>query len=503
MTPATVTDQELTLAFQSGEFDAYDAIHERYSVRVQALCRRMLGNEHDAQEAAQETFVRVYQALGRFNGRYQLGAWIVRIATNVCLDQLRSRRRNPSDCIADEFLELEPCPSPHGDPEAVTMRRSEGRRVRRVLASMPPMHRAALVLRDFEGFSYSEIATALQISDVQVKALIHRARQRFKRQWSSSGFAALLPWKLLQRFRDPDVAARDQVAQVASSWSPAAVSCSTALQSCGHFVGERMAAAITVALVGGVAAVGGAAQSPASAPSAPTHEVMQTAASSGSTEVLGTQAINKQKRPPEETVAGGTTAPADQTGTATVPPPSEDPAPVASPTPQPTTSPAPTPKPSPSQSPAAQPTPAPPAFTPSLAVGAFGSGQMEPRAHSYSIYCAGRSFSQRLETSIHMNDGWSPAILEIVMSGHNPYVVLDVVVSGHHYRYRSWGQHPTAAWGLAEDGDASLSISGSYGAEYGAHPEDVGLPRSGAFSAELTLECDNPSVITEGVVFQE
>jgi RNA polymerase sigma-70 factor (ECF subfamily) len=498
MTPATITDRELTLAFQAGRSDAYDSIHERYVARVSALCRRMLGNQHDAQEATQETFVRVYQALGRFNGRYQLGAWIVRIATNVCLDHLRSRRRNPSDSVSEEILELEPCPTAEGDPEGLSIRRSEGRRVRKVLASMPPMHRAALVLRDFEGLSYSEIAVALDISDVQVKALIHRARQRFKRQWSSTGAAALLPWRLLQRFRDPDVVARDQVAQVATSWTPAAASCSAALQSCGTYVGERMAAALTVALVGTVAAVGGHA-TPAPKPQLPTERVEAMVRVTGGSQVLASHAI-RHKDPARDTVSEA--AVEDQTGTAVVPPAAEpEPAPAA----QPTTAPEPEPQqPEPNPSPSSAPQPAAaPAFTPSLTIGAFASGEVAPKRHTYGFSCPGRNFSQTLETSVQIGDASAPVSLEVVMDGPNPYVALDVYANGRHYLYRSWGTAPTATWGVGTDSDATLSISGSYGAEHGSHPEDVGLPHSGVFAIDLALECDSPSVITERVDFQD
>src|SRR5689334_9645143 len=92
-------DKDLAIAFKNGELGAYDAIYGRYSDRVNGVCRRMLGQSEDAKEASQEVFLRVYQALPRFNGRYQLGAWITRIATNVCLDQIRGRNRKPSDAF--------------------------------------------------------------------------------------------------------------------------------------------------------------------------------------------------------------------------------------------------------------------------------------------------------------------------------------------------------------------------------------------------------------------
>jgi RNA polymerase sigma-70 factor (ECF subfamily) len=262
--PALVEEKELTLAFQRGEKDAYQAIHDRYSDRVHGVCRRMLGNRDDADEAAQETFLRTYQALGRFNGRYQMGAWITRIATNVSLDFLRTRaRKTAGDRPFDDVEEIEPLSTmEEDDPAAVCVRNSESRHVRRMLASLPPTHRAAIVLRDFEGLSYEEIAVALKMTSPQVKALIHRARQSFKRSWLAARVSALVPGFLhrVRRIEDP---ARDhlvrssstgQLAEVAASSTPIITSCSAWLQSCGQLLTDKVVpyfvgAALTVGAV--------------------------------------------------------------------------------------------------------------------------------------------------------------------------------------------------------------------------------------------------------------
>jgi RNA polymerase sigma-70 factor, ECF subfamily len=183
----------LALAFQRGDHEAYETIYELYAPRVESVCFRMLGDSFDAQEAAQETFLRVYQSLPRFNGRYHLGAWIARIATNICLDHIRSRARKPSDATPLEILDLESDPADVSDPEHLYIRNTEARRVKRVLASLPPLHRAAIVLRDFEGLCYQDIASALDLTETQVKALIHRARKGFRKTWNGGGLAALLP----------------------------------------------------------------------------------------------------------------------------------------------------------------------------------------------------------------------------------------------------------------------------------------------------------------------
>ncbi|MDQ3915157.1 MAG: RNA polymerase sigma factor, partial [Actinomycetota bacterium] len=265
--PASLDDKEMTLAFQRGEKGAYQAIHERYEDRVHRVCRRMLGKPEDAQEAAQEAFIRVYTALGKFNGRYQLGAWITRIATNVCLDHIRARSRRPVDATPFEELDLELVSSSvDGDPETVTVRNAESRRVRKVLLGLPPMHRAAIVLRDFEGLSYAEVGVVLGMTECQVKALIHRARKGFRRSWTPL-VEMLVPARVLQRFRDVDVSVKEHAAHaVASQSAPVVSACSALLQQCGTFMVEKVAPFATTIILGGTAAIASPASDPAPPP---------------------------------------------------------------------------------------------------------------------------------------------------------------------------------------------------------------------------------------------
>ncbi|HEY7875653.1 MAG TPA: RNA polymerase sigma factor [Actinomycetota bacterium] len=269
-------DKVLTLAFKSGDKGAYQAIHDRYATRVHGVCRRMLLHPEDAEEAAQESFLRVYQALGRFNGRYLLGPWITRITTNVCLDHLRAKGRRPVDLMPVEILDVHAHCDPDIDPQEMHVRRAESRRVHKMLESLPPMYRAAIVLRDFEGLSYAEIATALEITDTQVKALIHRARQAFKRSWSSALLA--LPLRFLNRVRRLETSAREQGNQAATSVqhtsefvgsaAQAAQSCSTLVQQCGNFLADKAAVVATAVVVstGAVASASAPAQPPRQQP---------------------------------------------------------------------------------------------------------------------------------------------------------------------------------------------------------------------------------------------
>jgi RNA polymerase sigma-70 factor (ECF subfamily) len=185
-------EKKLVAAFQSGEPEAGESIHRYYSPMVHSICTRLLYDPEDVQEAVQETFLRIFRALPRFNGSYQLGAWIARIARNVCLDQIRSRSKLDRQTKQVEDLE-ESCQSDLGaDPQELLLKSQEGRRVYATLAALPPTYRAAILLRDLHGLAYKDIATTLSISKYQVKNFLHRGRESFRRLWDSIDAAAFL-----------------------------------------------------------------------------------------------------------------------------------------------------------------------------------------------------------------------------------------------------------------------------------------------------------------------
>lgn len=500
---ATVEDKELALAFKRGEDGAYQAIHDRYSARVYSVCRRMLGHD-DAQEAAQETFLRVYQALGRFNGRYQLGAWITRIATNVCLDQIRAKSRRPVDPVELEILDLDDERSTAiDDPEAITIRRAESRRVRKTLAQLPPLHRAAIVLRDFEGLSYAEVAVALQITECQVKALIHRARQNFKRSWSP--LSVLVPWKLAARFKDVDHVTKDHVAQAAATTSQVAPSCASMLQQCGQYVGQHVATVVTAAIVGTAA---GAASHAATQP--PKPQVVKDEASRR----LGEGRLISSSRDilsKVETKLGRKVVEGDATTRATASPASsDDAAPALSPSPSPTgtqpstpTNNSATPAPTDSPTPRSTPTSTGP-FAPSVG---FDWGRAIPnripKSYSSSVDCAADVFEQRLETVVDDDDSavTYPALLQLqwgTASAPRGRIVLEFTLwkNGHEIYYSGTGE---LVGGSSSGSQEKLEFVGNYGTLNQQAP-NMDLPTYGRFTASLTLDCAAPSVVTEGVV---
>lgn len=181
-------DRELVIAFKAGDPHAYDEMYRRYSGRVGGVCRRMLTNREDAQEAVQETFLKAYLALPEFNGNYRLGAWLGRIASNVCVDLLRARARAAN--VVPLQAEASALAVEEGPEETVV---GGGPEVAEKIGDLQPLHARALVLRGVEGLSHREIAGRLSMTPAQVKALLHRARRSFKRGWDEAKGWALAP----------------------------------------------------------------------------------------------------------------------------------------------------------------------------------------------------------------------------------------------------------------------------------------------------------------------
>lgn len=492
------SEEQLAHAFQEGERGAFDAIYARYAQRVSSICRRMLLNPHDAQEAEQDVFLRVYQALPRFNGRYQLGSWIARIATNVCLDKLRARKHHEAElCPMDEHdAEVKELTSPD-EPEAWVLRKADSRRVRNVLRDLPPMHRAAIVLRDFEGLTYSEVAAALSITDVQVKALIHRARRRFKRDWRAGVASIFIPKALLQKVKAAGGSANEAGSQAARSGAPFAevagsatqtVShCTVLVQQCGHFMAERFATAATAVAIGAASV---AAPTPAPEPSPPAIQeefdgaVEEESAEPASRRQSGTEGRTVAQTPP-------TTA-------------------TASPSPSPTASPSPSPSPTPTDggggskggsSTAAKPAPSPsppPPFTSYLGLQGAQGAPEEPWGNEFRLNCSAPSFEQSLRGRFDNSGEKLPADLVVDVRGSNGGFQLGIEKDGEWYWYRSWGHAPSVEW-QGVPGDRRLAMSGDYGPVYGADPESVGLPGSGSFQFELSYSCGSAGLKTESL----
>jgi RNA polymerase sigma-70 factor (ECF subfamily) len=170
---------------QGGESEAFRDLVETYSERIFRLAYRMTGNAHDAEDVVQETFLRAYRALARFDARADFGTWVHRIAANCAIDVLRSRKRRgdsrvPEDARSDGGLDALPAPGP--GPELDALRSERRRGVERALESLSEKERAAFVLRHFEQMSLEEIARTLHVRTGAVKQSVFRAVRKLRRQ---------------------------------------------------------------------------------------------------------------------------------------------------------------------------------------------------------------------------------------------------------------------------------------------------------------------------------
>ena len=165
-----------------GDVNAFEKLVTEYEKAVYAIALRMTGNAEDAADMTQETFIKAYNSLQSFRGDSKFSVWLYRIASNVCLDFLRSRSRKPTVSLSVEDDEGEETELDIADesqsPEQLLERGLTRDAVRRGLEALPPDYRQILLLREIQGLSYEEIADVLQIEVGTVKSRIFRARKR-------------------------------------------------------------------------------------------------------------------------------------------------------------------------------------------------------------------------------------------------------------------------------------------------------------------------------------
>ena len=160
--------------------DAFEDLVRKYQQRVYALCRRLTGAHQSADDLAQETFIKAYFALARFDAEWRLYPWLRRIALNTGLNYLKSRRRErPLDEAALGPRRM-PFSPPADGPEERLERAEFEERFERAVASLPSDQRSVFVLRFHEGLSYDEISRALDVPVGTVMSRLNRARQRLK-----------------------------------------------------------------------------------------------------------------------------------------------------------------------------------------------------------------------------------------------------------------------------------------------------------------------------------
>jgi len=192
--PVSTTDEATWIArARSGDAAAFEALLSRYERQIYAYIYRMMGgNGDDAEDLTQDTFLKAYRALSRTSDDLNVSAWLHRIASNSCLDELRRRQRirwQPWDNTKhDRML--------HGsaaeNPERSMLRREAEGTVQEILNRMSARNKQALVLREYEGLSCEDIGVVMGISRSAVKSVLFRAREEFRKYSVDLGFDAPL-----------------------------------------------------------------------------------------------------------------------------------------------------------------------------------------------------------------------------------------------------------------------------------------------------------------------
>ena len=173
-------EQDMIERASRGDADAFNQLMEQHKRRMYAVALRMCGNREDAQDCLQEAMLRVYRAIGGFKGQSSFSTWVYRITMNTCLDELR-RKKNRQNTSLDNLLDMGWSPADETNaPEKQAMRSELRRNLNRAIRELPEEMRAAVVLRDIQGFSYDEIARMLEINVGTIKSRISRGREKLR-----------------------------------------------------------------------------------------------------------------------------------------------------------------------------------------------------------------------------------------------------------------------------------------------------------------------------------
>jgi RNA polymerase sigma-70 factor (ECF subfamily) len=182
-------DTELLARLKAGDQSAYARLVEDNASAIYRLALRMMGNEADAEDVLQETFLSAFRSIDRFEGRSSLSTWLYRIASNAAL--MRLRRNEPEQVSVDEPVERddgESMPRQFFDfcclPEEDLLREEAREQMKQAIDDLPPILRSVFVLRDIEGVSTAETAEALDLSESAVKSRLMRARLKLRDELS-------------------------------------------------------------------------------------------------------------------------------------------------------------------------------------------------------------------------------------------------------------------------------------------------------------------------------
>ena len=188
----TWTDEELVARSIGGDSESFNELIHRWERPIYALAYRQIGREEEARDVCQETFLRAYRALPGFRGQAKFSSWLYRITLNLCRDWVRRERRTPIVQPPEDvdLMELAAEREPSESIEDRVARRDLSRAVERAMALLPEEQRTAIVLKEYQGLTFQEIADLLGCPLSTVKTRLYQGLTVLRRELARSGAMA-------------------------------------------------------------------------------------------------------------------------------------------------------------------------------------------------------------------------------------------------------------------------------------------------------------------------
>lgn len=183
------TDEELVARSIGGDLESFNELVRRWERPIYALAYRTLGRDEDARDVCQETFLRAYRSIGGFKGQAKFSSWLYRIALNLCRDWMRKDRRTPV-YQAPEGLDVIEMAAEQGPVETIedlVSRNEMSERVQRAMSKLSDEQRTAIVLKEYQGLTFQEIADTLDCPLSTVKTRLYQGLVVLRRELERQG----------------------------------------------------------------------------------------------------------------------------------------------------------------------------------------------------------------------------------------------------------------------------------------------------------------------------
>ncbi len=203
------SDEELVARSRGGDLDSFNQLVLRWERPIYSLAYRVIGREEDARDVAQETFLRAFRGLGGFKGQAKFSSWLYRITLNLCRDWMRRQRRAPLAQAPEgvDLIELASESTPSESIEDLVSRKELGRAVARAMSNLPDEQRTAIILKEYHGLTFQEIADLQDCPLSTVKTRLYQGLTVLRRQLEQAGvgntFEVERPRAVVRSFRPP------------------------------------------------------------------------------------------------------------------------------------------------------------------------------------------------------------------------------------------------------------------------------------------------------------